>query len=383
MTIRIGIDGRAMGGNIRDGISNVSCNYFLHFPQVSDVEFVVFSPHQRLFPEIERCRPYELVGASKFRKGWFYTKLPLLLQECSVDLFWSPLQVLPFGIPKRVKTVVTIHDFAYLKYPATMPVLRRWNLNFLAKHTVKKADLLVAISKTTAEDLATYYGGLEKTVVIYNGVDQEIFYPEDKFSPELRSKGLESGKYFLIVGSLEPRKNLKTLLEASVLFLKEMPVVDRPKFVYVYGNSWKAREWEKRIEKGILRHGDVLLMKGISVEILRELYSHALALVFPSLYEGFGLPVIEAMACGCPVIASDIPVIREICRGKCLLVEPNNAIGFYDALKKHWRNRNEGVKKKESTINCLYDFDWKRNSSKLLSYCLDLLQDMKSCGVFL
>jgi len=383
MTIRIGIDGRAMGGNVRDGISNVSCNYFLHFPETEDVEFVVFSPHQNLFPEIANCRPYKLIGASGFRKGWFYTKLPFLLQKHPVDVFWSPLQTLPFGIPEHTKAVVTIHDFAYLKHPETMTALGRWNLKLLAARTVKRADLLVAISNTTAKDLAVLYGGSEKTVVIYNGVDRGIFYPEKEFSPVLRGTGLESGNYFLIVGSLEPRKNLHTLLEASAIFLKEIPIDKRPKFVFVYGNAWKAQECENRIKEGILTHGDSIPLKGISADILRNLYSHALALVLPSLYEGFGLPVLEAMACGCPVIASDIPVFREICQGHCFMAGPKDVLGFCNALKRHWKKRNCRKRIIDLSINYFDDFDWKRSSSKLINCFLDVFTRGKSCGAFL
>lgn len=378
MTIRIGIDGRAMGGKVRDGLSNVSCNYFMHFPETEDVEFVVFSPHRNLFPEIDNCRPYKLVGASGFRKGWFYTELPFLLQKNPVDVFWSPLQTLPFGIPRKTKTAVTIHDFAYLKYPETMPALRRLNLKLLATSTVKRADLLVAISNTTAKELEALYGSSEKTVVIYNGVDHGIFYPEKEFSPILRGMGLEPMNYFLTVGSLEPRKNLRTLLDASALFLKEIPIEKRPKFVFVYGNAWKSQEFEKRIREGILTHGDSVPLKGISAGLLRNLYSHALALVFPSLYEGFGLPMLEAMACGCPVIASDIPVFREICRGHCFLAGPKDVLGFYNALQIYWEKRDGRGKIIELSINNFKEFDWKLSSSKLLNCFLGMIRRGKS-----
>ncbi len=369
MTIRIGIDGRAMGGNVRDGLSNVSCNYFLHFPETEDVEFVVFSPHQNLFPEIAHCRSYKLVGASGVRKGWFYTKLPFLLQKHPVDVFWSPLQTLPFGIPKHIKTAVTIHDFAYLKYPETMPALRRWNLKFLAAHTVKRADLLVAISNTTAKDLAILYGGSEKTVVIYNGVDQEIFFPEKTLSPVLRDKGLESRRYFLVVGSLEPRKNLGIIFDAALKFLKDIPKGERPKFVFVYGNAWRSKELEKKIKEGILVKGDSIAMKGISSELLRNLYSHALALVFPSLYEGFGLPILEAIACGCPVIASDIESSREICRGVCFLVDRQDVSGFSDSFYRIERSRYSA----KVTIPLSACFNWDRSASILIKKIKSLI----------
>lgn len=377
MTIRIGIDGRAMGGNVRDGLSNVSCNYFLHFPETEDVEFVVFSPHQNLFPEIANCRPYKLIGASGFRKGWFYTKLPLLLQKHPVDVFWSPLQALPFGIPEHTKTVVTIHDFAYLKYPETMPAMRRWNLEFLAARTVKRADLLVAISNTTAKDLAVLYGGSEKTVVIYNGVDQGIFYPEKEFSPVLRSKGLESGKYFLIVGSLEPRKNLRTLIEASVLFLKEVPILDRPKFAFVYGNSWKAKEWEHRIEEGILTHRDSVPLKGISAELLRNLYSHAIALVFPSLYEGFGLPVLEAMSCGCPVIASDTPVFKEIGESAVVFFHKESASELKKALQELLIKKKYNHMSTTQYVNITHRYKWTFSAYELFSHFIRLSENKR------
>jgi glycosyltransferase involved in cell wall biosynthesis len=300
-----------MGGKIRDGIANVATNLFLNFPERPDVEWVIFSPHRRLFPEIEEKGGFIHVHPKSGTRGglWFYSRLPFDLRRFPVDVFWSPNQLLPLFIPSWTKTVMTVHDFTYIKYPETMGRLSRWNLKWRGLSSIRRADLLVAVSETTASDLREIAREGADIRVIPNGIDPEVYYPEATGEEIL--PGLGGAGYFLTVGSIEPRKNLGVVMDAyEVLF--ERTAGNCPRWVVVFSNTWGSEPLLHRMREGKAAKG-ILMKRNATVDELRRLYSNAIALVFPSLYEGFGLPLVEAMACGCPVIASDIPVCREVC----------------------------------------------------------------------
>jgi glycosyltransferase involved in cell wall biosynthesis len=370
--LKIGIDGRALGGNVRDGISNVSCSLFRHMPQIKNVEFTVFTPHARLYPDIEGCRSYLSVGASGTRRGWFLAKLPRLLEQYPVDAFWSPMQTLPLGVPSRTRTAVTVHDFTFLKFPETMTFRCRLNLKVFGLRSLRKADVLLPISASTERDLRAVLGEKKKSIVIHNGVDHEKFFPGGDLVPDLAEKGLRKGRYFLVVGSLEPRKNLQTLIDGAEVFLGGLPSEERPRFVFVYGNSWRSEAVSERIERGILAPGDTVHLRGISDEALRSLYANAAGLVFPSVYEGFGLPAVEAMACGCPVIASDISVFREVCGGAARMASPKDPASFAYAMGEVWGNGGLRDVLRERGLRRALDFDWRKSAETLAEVLLTL-----------
>lgn len=368
--IRIGINARSMGGIIRDGISNISCNLFRHFPKDVEVEWVLFSPHQRVFPEIEESRSFTHIHPEVKPREWFYTHLPFLLHKSQIDVFWSPAQLLPFGLGNETRTVLNVQDFVYLRYPETMNRLCRWNLRLMGRRSLELANTIIVSSHSVEEELKNAYGERKNVEVIHYGVDHDIFFQEQKSEDLKRIANLEKDNYFLTVGSIEPRKNLQTLIGPyEKLFLSTKGAC--PKWVIVHGNTWKMEKLLDRFKTGPAAR-NIILLRGIPVADLRLLYSHAICLLFPSLYEGFGLPLLEAMACGCPVIASDIPVFREIGSDAALFVTPGHGGQFFEELH-HICTDGE---KKASLVKRGYQrvslFSWERASERLYSQFLSL-----------
>lgn len=368
--IRIGINARSMGGIVRDGISNISCNLFRHFPKDVEVEWVLFSPHQVLFPEIEESRSFIHIHPEAKPREWFYTHLPFLLHKSQIDVFWSPAQLLPFGLGNETRTVLNVQDFVYLRYPETMNRLCRLNLRLMGRRSLELADLIIVSSHSVEEELKNAYGEKKNVEVIHYGVDRDVFFPEEKPEDLTKIANIEKGKYFLTVGSIEPRKNLSILIEPyEKLFLQTKG--ECPKWVIVHGNAWKTDSLISRFREGPAAR-NIILLRGIPVADLRLLYSHAICLLFPSFYEGFGLPLLEAMACGCPVVVSDIPVFREIGKDAALFADPTNGGQFLKKLEDLYMD----YEIRASLVNGGYrrgrDFSWEKASERLYSQFLSL-----------
>jgi glycosyltransferase involved in cell wall biosynthesis len=260
---------------------------------------------------------------------WQQTRLPRRLAAGDVDLFWSPLQTLPLALP--VPGVATIHDLAVLLYPETLPARVRWSqLPFLAK-TVERAARLVAVSHSTARDVvAAFPGAAGKIEVIWNGVDAAAWSPAsaDEIAATRVRLGAADG-YFLYAGTLEPRKNLDLLLDAWLSLRASDPEAARP--LLVAGPAgWKHGALGRRLEA--LAPAGVRRLGRLPLDELRSAVRAATAFVYPSLYEGFGLPVVEAMAAGVPVVVSDRSSLPEIAGDAALAIDADDAEALADAL---------------------------------------------------
>lgn len=215
-----------------------------------------------------------------------------------------------FSVPTRrkvgkMKRVAIVHDLALLRFPGNMKGLSGFFLRWFVPRTFKRADHCIAISETTKQDMVELLGiDPAKITVVYSGVDP-FFGPSD--SKVIRTKLQLPEHYFLFVGTLEPRKNLAFLLEAiaDVLKAEQIPLVLVGKRGWQYEELF-AKRAELELENLVIEAGYV------SDAEKRDLYSGATAFLYPSRYEGFGLPLVEAMACGAPVIGSHVSSIPEV-----------------------------------------------------------------------
>lgn len=369
--IRIGIEGKALG-KIRDGIFNVTISLLKEMIKNPDFEFVVFSPYDLLPEELEGKVGHVKGGSFTRNPGvWFHLDLPVLLRQNPVDILWEPRQVLPFGIPEKTKKVMTVHDLAFMRFPETLPLLSRKNLEYMCSRSILKADVIVTVSDFTAREIYALgiADGNKKIRTIHNGVDGTQFFKDPAFPGGVDGFDF-SGPYLLSVGSIEPRKNLGLLISTYEEMSSSLPDL-----VLVYSNTWRSGDLLERMIKGPAAPKIHLLNK-ISVIELRRLYSHAEALVIPSRYEGFGLPIVEAMACGCPVLASDLQVFREIA-GEAALFFANNQQSLGSAIQSLSEKRvrdgmiHRGFEKAA-------DFSWERSSIQMLDVFASLMSDAEA-----
>ncbi len=236
------------------------------------------------------------------------------------DIFIQP-NYISFPTPFDIPTITFVHDLSHIRFKEYHPKERVEYFERFLPRSIQKSAKIVTISEFTKKELVDL--GLcepQKIEVIYNGVEEK-FHPvsKEEFAATAKKYGVKYRGYFLFVGTLEPRKNLKTLLEAYLGYLAK---TSHPTPLLLAGGvGWRSEHFDKILQKA-LDTGYVRRLGYVSEEELIALYGGAKAFVFPSIYEGFGLPPLEAMACGTPVLASNASSIPEVVGDAGMLVDP-------------------------------------------------------------
>jgi len=299
-----------------------------------DFDFTVYSSSihlKNLYPNrVTRIIPYTSpdfgLKGHLIRLLWQQTILPFKLRMQKASLLYSTVSE---GIlSHHPKQIITVHDILPIKYPESCPKMRYY-FYYSLPTLLNNSQAIICISENTKQDIIAYHGIKDKPIyVIYGGLNRQRFYPRENGTVQ-KQYGLTN--YLLYIGDLRPYKNLERSLEAFArLNLKE--------FKFVIGGK-KDPRFFPRVEKkmdDLLLKDRVVFLDYVPEENLPHLYSEAAAFVFPSLYEGFGLPPLEAMACGCPVIISNAASLPEVCGDAAYYVDPYNvesiAEGIYRVL---------------------------------------------------
>jgi glycosyltransferase involved in cell wall biosynthesis len=244
-----------------------------------------------------------------------------------IDLFHATDHLLPRLT--RIRTVFTLHDLIFRLYPETHKPLNRWFLTLVMPRFLKAADAIIAVSEHTKRDAVRFYGLDEAKIhVIYEGVDAR-FRPAsaEAMARVRRDHGLPP-EFILSLGTIEPRKNLTSLLEA---YHDLRARGFEAKLVIVGQKGWLYEGFFRRLHELGLEN-EVLFTGFVPDADLPALYSAAELFVFPSLYEGFGLPVLEALACGAPVVTSNRSSLPEVAGDAALLVDPTSVADVQAAI---------------------------------------------------
>lgn len=254
--------------------------------------------------------------------AWTQTRFLWELLIRTPDVLFMPIQQLPLLRWPKVKTVATIHDLAFHEYPEQFRYKDWALLHTFSAQVAREADAIIAVSEATKHDIEKYYGRTHNVHVIHHGIDHDRFRI---FSEEEKQTGLQAikaqypaiqKKYILYVGQIQPRKNITRLVEAF-----EMMNNTDLQLVIAGGHGWNNKEIYERIEKSS-RRMDIVVTGAVPDDLLPTLYANAEAFVLPSLQEGFGIPIIEAAACGTPVVTSNCSSTKEIMKGAGVLVDP-------------------------------------------------------------
>jgi len=254
---------------------------------------------------------------------WEYFIFPFKLKKLKIDILHSPNYITPlfkFGF----KIILTIHDLTFLLFPEKYPITKRLLFSKMLPVFIKISDKIIAVSENTKKDILKLFNVLEaKIIVTYESYPDYYNYSIDKEKAKeiLIKYGIEK-KYILYIGMIEPRKNIISILKAFVELDKELEI----DLVIVGKKGWYFKEIEEymmKIEKLKLRN-NIIFTGYVPEEELKYFYKAALMFIYPSLYEGFGLPPLQAMSCGTPVITSNVSSLPEVVGDAAIKINPDN-----------------------------------------------------------
>ncbi len=286
--------------------------------------------------------------------------------------------IIPFGV--KGKRICTVHDLAFKRYPETVTLRTRKHLEYRMKKTIKRADRIVVVSKFTADELTELYGvPREKIAVIYNGVDFNKY--NGHVAPEsadavLGKRGLLQGEYLFYLGTIEPRKNISRMIGAYAMCVKRLKAEGREAPSLVLGGKlgWYYEGILERIKsEGV--EDRVKLLGYVDENEKPALYSGALAFVFPSLYEGFGLPIAEAMACGTPVLTSDSTSLAEIAGEAAILCDPASEEDIADGMYRLITEQKTRERLSRDGRERVKRFDWDASAEELFKLYEEILNE--------
>ncbi|MFA4016258.1 MAG: hypothetical protein RUDDFDWM_001361 [Candidatus Fervidibacterota bacterium] len=335
--MKIAIDGRVLFGR-KTGDRSYTLNLLHYLPVVRpDFEFVVFARRAHTTFHKSRCIPTDLQRVVKLVLldspfDWHFSQVALPAGAKGIGAELLHVQYIGPMIV-RYNFVTTIHDVSWRRLPTCFPTHHRMLLNIFIPITVRLADAIITDSKASMDDIVSFFSvPPNKVHVIPLGVSEVFFERPRKEECEavLSRYGLKSG-YALYLGVVQPRKNLHRLV-AAVSLLRNFGMWRSDWELVIAGKlGWHYEHLMKAVcELGL---GDVVKFIGyVEDEHLRHIYACARVFIYPSLWEGFGLPVVEAMACGTPVITSNVGALKEIAEGAALLVDPYDVTSLAEAI---------------------------------------------------
>ncbi len=286
---------------------------------------------------------------------------PLKLRKLNPDIIFTPSVAIPAFYSGRFFT--TVHDIAYKRLKNKYPFLRRIYVAYVTSLAVKKSEMVFTVSNFSRKELIEEFGAEKKIIVTYNAVDENFFNQFSDLDKEnFRRKYNLPEKYFLYVGAIEPGKNLDKLFLAFSEFIKK---IDSDYFLAITsGIRWKENELLNLITQvGIEKK--VIHLPYISEEELPLLYKCSTLLAYLSSYEGFGLPVLEGMSSGIPVVASNSEAIKEFSDDGIFSVNPDNIGEIVEAFRFIIANNQAVIEKVERAKKISQKFRW-RNSAKII-----------------
>ena len=367
----IGIDAsRALTGQ-RTGTEHYSANLLQALallPEAQGYRFVLYA-NTATEAEARDGLGFDLppsweIRAIPPRRMWTHIGLSREMRANPPDVLFVPSHVVPLRHPRR--TVVTIHDLGYLYYPQAHTLTQRIYLRLSTRFSSRAASRVIAVSEATKQDLVKRYRVTPRKIrVVHHGRDP-VFAPvrdEARIEAALSRYGI--GRFYCLhVGTLQPRKNLAMLVEAWVRLRRK--VHNPPQLLLAGKRGWLYKSLYEMVQS---RELDDLIKFADYVEQddLPALYSGALALTFPSLYEGFGLPALEAMSCGTPVLAAKASSLPEVVDDAGLLLYPHDPEAWSDAVQRLMENPKLRQSLSQKGLERAQHFTWERCARQTLA----------------
>lgn len=337
--MRIGINGACLWNTAKTGVewyAVLLLENLKDLPESQNHQFFIYYPEKLGAGDVEWQKKFpsnwQFIGIKWwFKYFWTQLALPRQLKKDKIDLLFVPAHVIPFLY--KGKAVMTVHDLAFKYFTNAYSAKELKYQDWAVKSAIKKsADFLVP-SKTTQDDLLNFYGVAQERVhLVYHGFDYHNFKKDLSAWADLRAKHQLKEKYFVTVGRVENKKNNLNMIKSFEVFKKESGDKDY-QLVFLMGKPGFGYEQIREYAEQSEFKDDIKFLGYLSRAELKTALSGARVFLFPSLYEGFGFPILEAMAVELPVITSNYGAMAEIAGDGAILVDPLNINELASAMK--------------------------------------------------
>lgn len=330
-------------------------NLFNFLLSNSRFRFHVLPPKTRLVP---------------FANYWFQVSVRNFLVKNKIDLFFSPEPYTTIGSP--IKRIITVHDLAFINFPETTYLINNCNARIMVKQGVRSADKIISVSYHTRNDLIKHYKiQSEKISVIHHGI--KYVKPNRNELSERIEKHIfsDSRPYILYVGTIEPRKNLERLILA---YEKLLTSGIKHRLVLAGRKGWKVQN-VYRLVRDLNLDKHIVFTDFISDAAQSYLYQHADVFVYVPLYEGFGMPVSEAMSFGLPIVTSNVSSLPEVVGDGALKVDPMNIDDIYNGLYLLLNDHNLRLTLSKAAKERSNKFSWKNSAIEHLKLFKEVCYD--------
>jgi glycosyltransferase involved in cell wall biosynthesis len=364
--MRIGVNTRLFVKGKMDGIAWFSYEILKRMVAAHpEDEFVFFfdRPYEKEFVFAPNVKPVVVNPPARHPFLWFLffeIGIKKALKKEKIDVFFSPDGWLSLG--SKVKTVIVMHDLNFVHYPHFDGFLTRMYYRFFFPRFARKSAKIGTVSHFSKQDIANCYGiDPNKIFVVYNSVSEHFFEIPEAEKETVRREISQGLPYFAFVGTASKRKNVARILLAFDAFRKD----GHPgKLVF----AGRKKYWDKEMDlvyQNMQYQDDVIFTGYISTQYLNKILSSACALLYPSIFEGFGIPIVEAFACGVPVITSNTSSMPEVAGDAAVLVNPLSATEIQTAMTRISQNENlrkELIMKGKERLQL---FSWEKSANDL------------------
>jgi len=331
--MRIGIDARPLVGR-RAGIGHYLNGVLRALAPLTDHEVILYAHRPIDAPPLgHHWRMNVRPGPRGTGPLWLQLFGPSLIAHDRLDVFWGAHFLLPVALGSDIPAAVTVYDLVPVLFPQTMEWPNYAVLRLFLRPSLRRAQRVMTISQAVADDLQRLMGVPPGRIAVIPPGVRDGFVPLDpeEARRHVRDRWGLPGPYLLTVGTIEPRKNLPILLRAY----GRLPTAFRARhpLVVVGASGWNTRE-VSALGAPFVEEGTLRFVGYVPDAEMPWLFAAASLFVYPSLYEGFGIPVLEAMASGLPIVASDIPVLREVAEGAAVYAPPGAAASWTSAIER-------------------------------------------------
>lgn len=360
--MKIGIDGRAAKWYRGTGIGTYAHELILNLNNTdAKNHYLVFLPDGSSLKTLNKNFKIEPIKAELKNSFWDEVSIPNLLDNHNMELYHVPQNGVGLSENINCKKVITLHDIIPLKMPETVSDRYLEIFNNHLPRIINSCDGIITVSEFSKNDISKEFNFPREKIFVTHLAAEKLYKPYNKCKCKdiLKQKYSINNNYILYVGGLSPRKNILGLIDAFSLI---NPSNRKGIKLVITGTKGISYQKYKDRATSLTISDDVIFTDFIPLEDLSLFYNGAEILVYPSFYEGFGLPPLEAMACGTPVIASNLTSVPEVCSDAAILIDPYNTYELSYTIERVLNDTKLGLKMKELGLARSRNFSWENTA---------------------